>query len=292
MPTANGSAPEGNQCHALRHRDRRLIAASVASVLALIVVVTMAALSQTQEADIVATGAPAGSAQSASTVIESVTTLPAALFDQVGEGTVLVLPQAITDQGSLTEDGKPLIVYIGAEYCPFCASQRWPVVIALSRFGTFANLGMTHSANDDIYPNTQSFSFHRSSYTSDYLVFQGVELATNEREGSDYAPLDTLTERQKQITDTLDAPPYAESSGAIPFMDLANKYILVGATYDVGILRDKSAEYISDALRDPDSTIAQSVLGTANLLTNYLCRLTGGQPGEVCESVAVQAYRD
>ena len=27
--------------------------------------------------------------------------------------------------------GKPEIVFVGAEYCPYCAAERWPIVMAL-----------------------------------------------------------------------------------------------------------------------------------------------------------------
>jgi len=34
------------------------------------------------------------------------------------------------------------VVYIGAEYCPYCAVERWPLIVALNRFGTLTNLGL------------------------------------------------------------------------------------------------------------------------------------------------------
>src|SRR6202043_382420 len=51
-------------------------------------------------------------------------------------------------------DGKPEILYVGAEYCPYCAAQRWAVVTALSHFGTFSGLGTTTSSASDVDPNT------------------------------------------------------------------------------------------------------------------------------------------
>src|SRR5215471_17073708 len=36
----------------------------------------------------------------------------------------------------LTSGGKPEMLYIGAEYCPYCAAMRWSMAVALSRFGT------------------------------------------------------------------------------------------------------------------------------------------------------------
>ena len=40
-------------------------------------------------------------------------------------------------------DGRPGVVYVGSEFCPYCAADRWALVVALSRFGTFAHLGAT-----------------------------------------------------------------------------------------------------------------------------------------------------
>jgi len=53
------------------------------------------------------------------------------------------------------------------------------VVVALSRFGTFTNLGVTSSASNDVYPNTPTLSFHGATYNSQYLSFTGVETTSN-----------------------------------------------------------------------------------------------------------------
>src|SRR5438270_1263439 len=36
----------------------------------------------------------------------------------------------------LRQGRKPVFLFVGAQYCPFCAAERWAVVKALSRFGT------------------------------------------------------------------------------------------------------------------------------------------------------------
>lgn len=274
----------------VQRRRQGLWAAGIATVAIVAITLTMVIVSRTVDQDS-PVAAPVPSGEAAATIAEQAASVPASVLDEVGEGTVLVNPLEVTDQAALVEGNKPLILYIGAEYCPYCASQRWPVVIALSRFGTFSNLGMTHSASDDVYPNTQTFSFHGASYTSEYLAFQGVELSTNEWEGNGYGKLDTLTEQQAEIMDTLDGPPYVDSSGGIPFMDFGNKYILPGGAYDAGLLQDMTAQQIVDALSDPNDPIAQAILGTANMVTAYACQLTGGQPGEVCSSAAVTTFQ-
>ena len=185
------------------------------------------------------------------------------------------------------------MVYIGAEYCPFCAAQRWGVIVALARFGSFTGLGASHSAADDVYPNTATLTFHGASYTSSFVEFQGVETATNQREGGRYAPLDALTPLHNQLMRTYNAPPYtdADSAGAIPFMDFGNRYILSGSSVSPELLAGRSVEEIAAALADPSSPIAKAIDGSANVYTAIICGLTSSKPATVCASPAVLAYQ-
>jgi hypothetical protein len=226
-------------------------------------------------------------------IVQAVTGVPSGVLNQIGLGKVDTLPKAITGQPALTAGGKPLVVYVGAEYCPYCAAQRWGMVVALSRFGSFTDLKTTSSASADVFPNTATLSFHGATYTSDYLTFQGVETSSNVRQGSSYAPLDTLTAQQSQLLNTYDAPPYvaAGSAGSIPFIDFGNKFIMSGASISPQLLAGKSASDIATALSDPSSPIAQAVNGSANAFTAAICQVTGGQPGAVCTSPAVTAYQ-
>lgn len=112
-------------------------------------------------------------------VVGEVTSVPAAALNAVGAGSVSALPAAITG-APLTANGKPRVLYVGAEYCPYCAAERWAVVVALSRFGTFANLGQTASSPSDVYPSTATLTFHGASYTSNNLAFTGAETQSNQ----------------------------------------------------------------------------------------------------------------
>ncbi|WP_433608987.1 DUF929 family protein [Dactylosporangium sp. CA-139114] len=230
---------------------------------------------------------------SAEAVISGVTSVPAATLDTVAAGEKPALPTALTGQPALTDGGKPLVLYVGAEYCPFCAAQRWPVVIALSRFGTFSGLTLTTSAADDAYPNTPTLSFHGAKYTSQYLAFQGVETTTNKRVGGQYAPLDQLTPAQQQVLAKYNAPPYVpqDSAGAIPFMDFANKAIQAGASYSPQLLANHTHQQVLDAIKDPNSQLGRAIDGSANAMTALLCKITGNQPADVCSSAAVRAYQ-
>jgi hypothetical protein len=214
------------------------------------------------------------------------------VFDKVGSGTAKAAPKAVSAP-ALTEGGKPRIVYVGAEYCPYCATERWAMVAALSRFGTFTGLRTTHSSSTDVFPDTQTFSFHGSTYTSPYLVFTPVETDTNQVQGDGHVPLEKLTAEESQLLATYDVPPYSgtdnSSAGAIPFLYFGGKYVSVGATYDPSVLQGKSASDIATALSDPSSAISKGAIGGANGLTAAICSITGNQPAAVCSDPMIRS---
>jgi hypothetical protein len=218
-----------------------------------------------------------------------VTSVPDSVANQVGQGSAS-LPVAL-NAPTVTSAGKPVVTYMGAEYCPYCAGERWAMVLALSRFGTFKDLGSTHSASEDVHPDTPTFTFHGSTYSSPYLDFQPVEMQTNQLSGSAYGKLDTPTAAQQKLMATYDVSPYFPSDGAIPFVDFAGKYGLSGASYDVSALDGLSATEIAQALHDPNSPVAKGIVGTANAITAAICATTGDQPASACQIPAVQALR-
>lgn len=225
-----------------------------------------------------------------SALVEKVTSIPASVYATVGRGTANPAPKPI-DAPALTQNGKPEVLYMGAEYCPYCATERWAMVTALARFGTFSKLRTTHSSGTDVFPNTQTFSFHGASYASKWIAFTGVEMQSNERQGDGYAALDTPTSEQQQIIDTYDRAPYLgtdpSSAGGIPFIDFGGRFLVGGVTFDPAVLQGKSASSIADALSDPTSTIAQGAIGAANTFTAAICSLTQQQPTNVCSDSTI-----
>jgi hypothetical protein len=208
----------------------------------------------------------------------AVATVPPEVLDQIGPGDATSPPATINDP-ALTQDGKPLVLYVGAEYCPFCAAERWAVVQALSRFGTFSDLDLTTSASADVHPNTPTFTFHGATYASKWLAFTGKELYTNEEHGDGYAPLDTLTAEEQRL--------FGRHSQAYPWIDIAGRYSISGATYDPSVLHGLTAREISNAMSDPTSPVAKAVDGAANVVTAALCQVTDNKPAAVCTAPAV-----
>jgi hypothetical protein len=198
----------------------------------------------------------------------------------VGVPTNVVGPTKIAGGGArlVGPDGKPEILFVGAEYCPYCAAERWALVVALSRFGSFTGLKATHSSLTDIFPGTQTLSFYGSTYTSPGLDFTPVEIATNQAADGRYTTLQALTSGQQAVLDRYDRAPYTSQAGAIPFIDVANRSVMIGASYDPGVLQGKSIGEIASALSRPSSAIAQAIDGTANTLVAAISQATGVQP--------------
>lgn len=276
-PQQRKHRPSGNRtrkARASQHSNAtRWIVLAVVIVLAIaLAVAAIGGRSSSSSSAPLRTPAPAS-------LVAQVTGVSDATINTVGAGTVQQLPQPINGS-ALTENGRPVVLYMGAEYCPYCAAERWAMVNALSRFGTFSNLQSTHSALND--GNIQTFSFYGATYTSKYLSFQSVELETNTDK-----PLETPNAQQNQIMTTYDAPPYTSQTGTIPFIDFGGKYLVNGASYDASVLSGQSADAIAAALSQPNSDIARAVVGTANALTATICKLTGNQPASACANPAV-----
>jgi uncharacterized protein DUF929 len=268
----------------LRRRRLLMAAGAIALPLVLIAVLVVVRLNRPEPT-------AADPTLLAADIVAALAVQPSTL-DAVGRGTVTTGPARLTGEPALTQDGRPLVLYVGGEYCPFCAAQRWGLVVALTRFGTFSGLRATHSALDDTFPGTATVSFHGATYDSPYLTFAGVELAGNQRKGGSYAPLDSLTPAQTEVFRRYNAPPYvpAASAGAVPFVNFGNQALMSGSTFSPSLLSGMDQARIAAALNDPTSPVGKAVLGSANAFTTVLCGLTKGQPANVCGSPSATAF--
>jgi hypothetical protein len=214
-------------------------------------------------------------------VAKNVTTVPESALTKVGTGSVLSFtsnPLPAISGTQLTSAGKPEMLYIGAEFCPYCAAMRWSMAVALSKFGTLSPLKGIHSSGTDVYPNTSTLTFYKSSYTSKYLTFTPVENETRT-----HAPLQNTTAAQQKIWQQ-----YSPNGQlGYPFIDFGNKFLINGPIYNPGVLKGLTWSQIAADLHNPSSPVAQGALGAANLITAAICKTTNGQPGNVCTAPAV-----
>jgi hypothetical protein len=231
-----------------------------------------------------------------SSVVSKVTNIPDSVYNQVGvTSSVQVSPPIpLSNQPILMLDGKPGVLYVGAEYCPYCAAERWALVSSLSRFGTFSNLKVTASSHTDVYPATNTFSFEGSTYTSSYLTFQAVEQVSNIPNGQGYyTPLDKITKAQQAILNKYEQPPLDPNAQTgqfgYPFVDVGNQAIVTGPSYSSGILAGLTHSDIANGLSNPSNPVTQAIVATSNYISASICASTKNQPTSVCQSAGVQA---
>ena len=258
---------------------RRVLLASGAIVVVIAIVVTFVVIALNTKKTAPSSAADNGPTGAAlATVVSATTSVSASTLDAVGGGSVTRPPAAVSG-APLTSGGKPEVLYIGAEFCPYCALEQWGLVVALSRFGTFSGLRTVHSSSTDVYPDTPTWTFYGSSYTSKYLTFTPVEQATNVPDASaplGYVPLQSPTAGQQALLRKYDP------ELSIPFTDIGNKYVISGASASPQVLAGKSWAQIALSLHDASGPVAQAVDGTANYITAAICKLTNGQPITAC----------
>ena len=215
------------------------------------------------------TAAAASESPASQRVASQVTTVPAAVLAQIrGGGTITPLQTVKAPSPALNIAGKPAVVFVSEESCPFCAAERWPLAVALSHFGTWSHLGVTRSSATDVFPGTATLSFRTAGYRSPQLTLRTTELTDNR--GHRLQPLTAL---DTTLIRTYDVPPYvnsADQSGAVPFLDIGNRYILAGAQYNPQVLAGLSQAQIASQLRNPASPVAQAIDESAKLIISAI----------------------
>ncbi|HTQ93223.1 MAG TPA: DUF929 family protein [Streptosporangiaceae bacterium] len=280
-----------------RAEQRRRILIASGSIIAVVAIVVAFIVVKANSKPPAASASNGPTGAALASVVSDLTSVPASTTDAIGNGggQVTATPKAVTNGTPLTANGKPEMLYMGAEYCPYCAAERWAMIQALSRFGTFSGLSTIHSAaangagQAEPYPNTPTFTFHGSTYTSKYLTFTPVESETNipDKASGGYTALETPTKAQTALLTKYDVPPYVPSGSedAIPFIYFGGKYIVAGASYSPQVLAGLSwSKIASEVKNNPNSDVAKAVVGTANYITAAICKITGNQPASACTS--------
>ncbi len=242
------------------------------------------------------------------TTVSDLTSVPASAFNAVGVTSTVVpvsAPVALKGAPALTGTTAtgaklPEVFYLGAEYCPFCAAERWPLIVALSRFGTFTGLGDMESSTltGEVYPGTPTFTFVRSTYTSKYLVFKSIEQYTNVYDAAAgfYTKLQKPTGTEAANFQKYDTSKYIPGmqptqDHSIPYISIGNKYLVSGSSFTPATLANQQRSDIAAGLSNATSPVSAAILATANYLSATFCSLTHDQPGSVCSSPGVAAAK-
>lgn len=172
-------------------------------------------------------------------------------------------------------ENKPYLLYVGAQFCPFCAAERWSLVKALSNFGTWSGLGPDTSADEEAgFARIPTYSFVGAKYESKYIAFGHKEIA--DRNGRPI-PGQELTDFETKWFNQYDP------RGGVPFLFLNGQYVQLAAGYSPALLSGKIFDAVKRDVESNASTeLVAAVNKEANILTAYLCKSTNNQPSDVC----------
>jgi Domain of unknown function (DUF929) len=205
-------------------------------------------------------------------VLKAVDSVSDTTLQAVREGaTKPVLPTKANDQ-PLTVGGKPDLLFVGAEWCPFCAAERWSLIESLRQFGTFTGLKQVSSSSSDTDPNTPTFSFYGSTFRSKYLSFTPIESETRDRQ-----TLQTPTKTEQALWEH-----YTGNPPGFPFIDFDGKYVQTSTGYDPSLLAGLTQAQVAAQLNNPKSSIALAIDGSSNITTATICIMTNNMPANVC----------
>ena len=259
---------------------------AIPAVLAALVIVLLVAEARRQSA------APQATPAVTAAVLAGLVGVPESAWDAAG-ATAATPPILIPAAARAT--AVPTLLYMGAEYCPYCAAERWSLISALSRFGSFQGVSLTSSSSTDIFPNTPTFALDKATYQSQYLQVQTVEMQgrTPGPDGT-YPVLQTPTAAQNALIDKYDAPPYVpasttQQSGSIPFILVGGQYMWSGSQFSPGLLSGLTWGPVAAQLAAASTSLAKTILGNANEVAAALCASDGAQPAAVCGSAGVTA---
>jgi hypothetical protein len=268
------AAQQAAQRQAERRRRMIAIGGIAAAVVIVVVIIVVSALNK---------GSKPQAGGTNGTLPASVQTnlaVPASVLGQVGIGSSSTQALKPVTGPALTSSGKPEMLYIGAEWCPYCAAERWAMAVALRRFGTFGPLRGIHSSSTDVFPNTATLTFFHSTYTSKYLVFAPVENQDVNRN-----LLQAPTAAQQALWTKYQPP-----GNGYPFIDIGNRFV-ASTTYSPQVLQGLTWSQIAADLHNPSSPVAQGATGSANLFTAAICNITNNQPASVCNAAPIAALK-
>ena len=239
----------------------------------------------------VTTSCPLCGTPVSSTVLNELSGVSMSTLNQVGKPSSVNSPTSIS-ASPLTLNGKPEVLYMGAEYCPYCAAERWAVIVALDKFGNFTGIQYMESTSTDVFPSTPTYTFVGATYTSNYITFVTVE--QEDRNGN---PLQTAASDETSLLTSYDTCATTGQNGGIPFIDFANSYVVnCGSQYSPAALRvgdtATGAAYnwtqIAPQLNNASSIFARNIDGTANTIISAICKVDGNAPSSVCSQSAAQ----
>lgn len=276
-PSPKGHPIPARRRHQARHRQWKLIGGIAGAIVAFAIFVAVLDISAQPPP-------PTPPKPISASVLNALAHLPLNTLTTVGKGADTNPPKVLGKQVTLKVHNTPEVLFIGAEYCQYCALERWSLIGAMSRFGTFTGLEMIHSSVAEYHIAT--FTFLHAHYQSPYFDFVSREMYSNNTNAAGaYIPLQKLSSTQSSLLSSI-------GQNGFPFVDFGGMTAQVGSESSkpgpVG-LQGLTWQQIITKLRQPSTAPAQMILGGVNYDTAAICKMINNQDKAVCATPLIQS---
>jgi len=176
---------------------------------------------------------------------------------------------------AMRRSGKLFVFFMGTEYCPYCAAERWAVVRSLQKFGQWDGLRQTISAaRDEPFLNLPTYDFTKATYTS-----PNIEFVARETKDREFKPLQKLMKTEEKLVRKFN--PKKE----IPFLLVGGRFVQIGSGFSPKIFIGHTFRQTETELKKVESEIRKTIDDEANIISALLC--VSGLPPELCKEAGL-----
>jgi len=176
---------------------------------------------------------------------------------------------------TIKRSGKLFVFFMGAEYCPYCAAERWAIVRALSKYGQWTGLKQTMSAaRDEPFLNLPTYDLIEATYTSQHIEFVAREIKDRE-----FKPLQKLLKTEEKLVRKYNP------EKKIPFLLIGGRFMQIEAGFSPKIFIGHTFRQTETELKKIESDIRKTIDDEASIISALLC--ISGLPPELCKETVV-----
>lgn len=182
----------------------------------------------------------------------------------------------ITDTQWKLPSKKSLVFFLGAGFCPYCATQRWAIVEALKNFGQWNNLVEERSASvEEKFVNVPTFSFAKATFESELIEFIGRETADR-----NFDPLQELNIDDQNILDVYNP------DNMIPFLLIDGQYMRFGSGIKPELLQNIDHDTVRNEISLENSEIGKMIREETKNITTLICKCVSDK-SDICKSMEI-----
>jgi thiol-disulfide isomerase/thioredoxin len=176
----------------------------------------------------------------------------------------------VSDTPLETRTGKTLVFFAGAEFCQFCAAERWAIVEALKEFGTWETL-LENFSEDDEYPKIPTFNFLKAKYSSSFVEFHALEISDKD-----------FNNIENYYNDPYDMMEKYNPDHIVPFILIDGQFMQVGSGYSPKLFEGMDHKKIKEQLHDPLFIPGSVMKNEAKYLTALICSALKNKTKVIC----------